>query len=114
MSSLQVTARFTVHEGKLGEFKALAEQCMESVREKDSGTLQYDWFFSEDESEWVVQESYRDSDAVLEHFGNLGDLLGRIAAVADLKVEVFGTPSAELAEAAAAMAPRVYAKFQGI
>ncbi len=42
MSSLEVTARFTIHEGELSEFKTLAERCMASVREKDTGTLQYD------------------------------------------------------------------------
>ena len=46
MSALQVTARLTIHEGKLDEFKEVAARCMQSVREKDSGTLQYDWFLN--------------------------------------------------------------------
>jgi quinol monooxygenase YgiN len=46
MSELQVTARLKIHDGKLEEFSRVAVECMESVRTKDSGTLQYDWFFS--------------------------------------------------------------------
>jgi quinol monooxygenase YgiN len=47
MDAIQVTARLTIHEGKLEEFKELAAQCMRSVRERDSGTAQYDWFFGD-------------------------------------------------------------------
>ena len=32
-----------------------AASAMQSVREKDSGTLQYDWFFNNDETECVVK-----------------------------------------------------------
>ena len=37
----------------------LSEQAMEIVRTRDSGTLQYEIFFNEDESEAVVFERYR-------------------------------------------------------
>ncbi|MEN8143739.1 MAG: antibiotic biosynthesis monooxygenase [Gemmatimonadota bacterium] len=114
MSALQVTARLKIHEGKLDEFKQVAAQCMQSVREKDSGTLQYDWFFNDDQTECVVRETYRDSDAVLEHIGNLGEIMGALLGVSDMDLEVFGTPSDELAEAAAELAPRVYSPFQSI
>jgi hypothetical protein len=43
MNELQSIARLTIHHGKLEEFKRLAAKCMESVRTKDTGTLQYDW-----------------------------------------------------------------------
>jgi quinol monooxygenase YgiN len=72
MSEIQVTARLRIHDGKLEEFKDVAEKCMESVRTKDTGTLQYDWFFNADHTECVVRETYRDSEAVLEHMANLG------------------------------------------
>jgi len=44
-------ARFTFHEGKVDDFTCLSEQCMEIVRTKDNGTLQYDIYFNDDESE---------------------------------------------------------------
>ena len=72
MSEIQVTARLKIHEDKLEEFKRAAEECMQSVRTKDSGTLQYDWFFNGDHSESVVHERYRDSNGVIEHNANLG------------------------------------------
>ncbi len=114
MSELQVTARLTIHDGKLGEFKAVAAGCMASVREKDSGTQQYDWFFNEEQTECVVRETYASSDALLEHIANLGDLMGQLLGTADLILEVYGEPSAELVEASAGLAPKVYSPFQTI
>ncbi len=35
MSELQVTVRLTIHDGKLSEFKEVAAQLMQSVREND-------------------------------------------------------------------------------
>ncbi len=114
MSQLQVNARFTIHDGKLEEFKAVAAGCMASVREKDSGTEQYDWFFNEDQSVCVVRETYASSEAVLGHIGNLGDLMGQLLGAADMELDIFGEPSAELVEAAAGLAPKVYSPFQTI
>ena len=43
MDAIQVTARLTIHEGKLEEFKKLAAQCMRSVRERDSASVSVIW-----------------------------------------------------------------------
>jgi quinol monooxygenase YgiN len=56
VSELQGIARFTFHEGKLEEFKRLSARCMEIVRTKDTGTLQYDIYFNDDQSECIVLE----------------------------------------------------------
>jgi quinol monooxygenase YgiN len=114
MSSLQVIARFSIHDGKLDEFRALAERCMVAVREKDSGTSQYDWFLSDDDSECVVVETYRDSAAVFEHVGSVSEILGELAAVAELKLELFGSPTAELTDALSKLGVRTYSQFQGL
>ena len=62
MSELQGIARFKFHEGKLEEFKRLSAQCMEIVRSKDTGTLQYDIYFNDDQSESATLDSSRKSD----------------------------------------------------
>lgn len=114
MNQLQVTARLRIHDGKLEEFKSAAVACMQSVRTKDSGTLQYDWLFNADQTECVVRETYRDSDAILEHVANLGETTGALLAVSDIDIEIFGSPSAELLEATKTLAPRVFSSFQSM
>ena len=99
VSELWGIARFKFHEGKLEEFKRLSAQAMEIVRTKDPGTLQYDVYFNDDQSECVVLERYRDSEAAIEHAANLGDLFGAVlATVTVVHGELLGEPSAELRE----------------
>ena len=67
MEEIKGIARVRFHPGQLDEWKRLTEQAMEIVRTKDKGTLQYEIFFNEDESEAIVFERYRDADAALAH-----------------------------------------------
>ena len=89
-------ARFTFHEGKVGEFKRLSARCMEIVRTQETGTLQYDIFLNENESECVVVERYTDSDALIEHLAHVGDLMEPILATGSVSGELLGDPSPEL------------------
>jgi quinol monooxygenase YgiN len=106
--SIQSTARLRIHDGKLDEFKAVANRCIESVRAKDKGTLQYDWFLSEDGSECVVRESYQDSPSVFEHMENLGPILGDLMDTCEMELEIFGEPSDDLAEVLVGFGARIY------
>lgn len=96
VSELQGIGRFTFHAGKLEEFKRLSAQCMKIVRAKDTGTLQYEIYFNDDQSEAIVLERYRDSAALEEHAANLGDLGQAILATGLVSSELLGEPSAEL------------------
>ncbi len=96
MSELQGIARFKFHEGKLEEYKRLSAQCMEIVRAKDTGTLRYDIYFNDDQSECIVLERYRDSEALIEHAAHLGDLTEAILATGSVSGELLGELSAEL------------------
>ncbi len=90
-------ARFKIHEGKLEEYKRLCAEAMEIVKTKDTGTLQYDVYFSDDESECMVIERYRDSESAMEHAANLGDLFGAVLAIVTVvHGEILGEPSAAL------------------
>ena len=97
MSELQGIGRFKFQEGKLDEFKRLSAQAMEIVRAKDTGTLQYEIYFSGDQSECIVLERYRDSEALIQHAANLGGLGGAILATGSVSSELLGEPSTELA-----------------
>ena len=114
MKEIQITGRLRIYEGKLNEFKTIAEACLLITREKDTGTLQYDWFLNEDQTECVVHERYKDSDAVLHHLANLGETLGALVGVSDMSAEVYGTPSAELMNAAEGMDVAFYSYYQGL
>lgn len=97
MSELLGIARFKLHKDRIEEFKRLSAQCMEIVRTRDTGTLQYDVYFNDDQSECTVLERYRDSDALIEHSANIGsELMEAILATGTVEGQMMGDLSAEL------------------
>ena len=93
MEEIKGIARVKIRPGKLDEWKRLTEQAMEIARARDPGTLQYEVFFNDDESEAIAFERYRDADAALEHFANIGHLMEPLMATATATGEVLGTPT---------------------
>ena len=90
-SELQSVVRFRFHEGQVEEFKRLSAVCLEIVRTQDPGTLQYDTFFNEDESECIVLERFVDLEALLQHSANIGDaLMQEIIATGECHGELLG------------------------
>jgi len=109
-------ARFKFHEGKVEEYKRLSAQAMEIVRTKDTGTLQYDTYFNDDQSECVVIERYRDSEAAMEHAANLADVSAAVlATVSVVHGELLGEPSAELrAKLAGSEVPQLFTPYESM
>src|SRR6266699_236797 len=97
MSELLGIARFKFHEGKREEYLRLSDQARDIVRMKDSGTLGYDLYLNSDQTECMVIERYRDSEAAIEHAANLGHLFPAVlATVSVVHGELLGEPSTEL------------------
>lgn len=111
MSELHGIARFKIHEGKLDEFKRLSAECMEIARNEGAGTLQYDIYFNEDQSECIVHERYRDSEALIEHTAHIGDLMEAILATGSVAGELLGEPNAELRAKVADSEVRLFTPF---
>jgi len=93
LDEIKGIARVKFHPGQLEEWKRLTAQAMEIVRTRDPGTLQYEVFFNADESEAIVFERYRDADAALAHFANIGHLMEPLMMTATVAGEVLGTPN---------------------
>ncbi len=114
MKEIQLTARLKIHDGRLEEFKIVAAGALETVREKDTGVRQYDWFLSADQSECVVRERYVDSQALLDHLAIVSEQLGALVGLSDLSLELYGDPSPELLQALDAFNPAVLSYLQGL
>lgn len=110
MSELQGIARFKFHEGKVEEYERLSAKAMEIVRTKDTGTLQYEVYLNDDESEAVVIERFRDSEALIEHGANLAEISEAVLATGTVEGELLGEPNEELrAMLADGEQPRLFA-----
>ena len=106
---IQRVGRFKFREGELEQFKRLSAQLMDIVRSKDTGTLQYEIYFNDDQSECIVLERYRDSEALVEHAGHLGDLGKAIPGL--VSSELLGQPSDDLRAKLIGSAVRLFTPF---
>lgn len=114
MNEIHVIARLRIHDDKLEEFKRLAARAMELTRAKDTGTMEYAWFFSSDATECVICEKYRDSQAFLEHLANLGETMAALGELCTASGELYGTPSPELRRALEGSPMRLFTPYQSL
>jgi quinol monooxygenase YgiN len=102
-----VTAHLKVREGELKGFKRQAAEMMRLARERDTKTLRYDWFLSDDGTECEVHEAYVDADALVEHAQHVGEARDKLFRdfAAGHHMTFYEEPSPALAEAMAAIPP---------
>ena len=114
-TELQGIVRFRFHPGRVEEFKRLSEQAMEIVRTREPGTLQYETYFNDDESEAIALERFRDSQALIDHGQNMAELMDPILATATVTGELLGELSPELRALMSGENPRLYpVRFTGL
>ena len=95
----EVAARLKVRDGELEGFKQQAAEMMRQTRAKDTKTLRYDWFLSDDGTEVEVREGYVDADALLEHAHHVADARDTLFRdyAYDHQMTLYGEPSPALA-----------------
>ena len=88
-----VVPYFTVHAGKLDQFKSLCERFVDKSR-GETKCLYYGFSFDGDRAH--CREGYADAEGLLAHLENVGAMLAEALAIADLtRLEVHG-PAGEL------------------
>ena len=111
---IRVVAELSISEGKIDEFKKKAAAFIERVEANEPDTLSFELFLSDDESKCYTTEKYEESEALMAHLGNIGDLLGPIFEIAPLTgLMIFGSPSDELRQALAPLSPTFFEHWNG-
>jgi len=100
MSKFEARAHLKVRDGQLEGFRRQAAEMMRVTREKDTGTLAYDWFLSNDGTACEVHEAYVDADALVEQALNVRETRAVMFAefAYDHKMAFYGDPSPRLVE----------------
>jgi quinol monooxygenase YgiN len=97
MGQFEVRARLKIREGQLEGFKRQAAEIMRQAREKDTGTVAYDWYVSSDGTQCEV---YVDAGAFVEHAFHVREardtLFGEFAY--DHQMTIYGDPVPRLVE----------------
>ena len=116
----EVTARLKIREGELERFKRQAAEIMRLTRERDTKTLRYDWFISDDGSQCEVRVGYVDADGLLEHNAHVKEARDKLFRdhAYDHDMTIYGEPSPALAELMERMSGHVifnrYSFLQGL
>jgi quinol monooxygenase YgiN len=100
MAAFEVSAHMTVRPGQLEGFKKQAAECIRITKEKDTHTLRYDWFLSNDGTECEVREAYTGPEGLIEHNKNIIEARTKLfEAYADNHfMTVYGEPVPQLVD----------------
>jgi quinol monooxygenase YgiN len=118
MSKIQTSAKMKIPSGMLEEYKQQVAEYIRQIKEKDTGTLQFDWFISGDKTECEIRETYASSESALAHQDHLHEIQGIFFKKFALPYSliIYGDPSPELLENAKAggMDVKVFSLLQGL
>ena len=78
MATLELSAHMTVRPGQLEGFKKQAAEIIRLTRERDTETLRYDWFLTNDGSECEVREVYASPQGLIDHRTHVGTAINTL------------------------------------
>ena len=98
MKGFELSAHMTIRPGQLEGFRRQATEIIRLTRERDTRTLRYDWFITNDGTECEVRELYTDPQGLVEHKSHIGPALHELFAhYADNHfMTIYGEPSQAL------------------
>jgi quinol monooxygenase YgiN len=120
MTMFEVTARLKIRDGELDGFKRQAAEVMRHAKEKDTKTIRYDWFLSDDGTQCEVREAYVDADGLFEHNHHVAEARDKLFRdfAYDHDMTIYSEPSPALAELIERLAGHVsfnrYSLLQGL
>ncbi len=117
MSKLQTSISMRIRNDRLDEFKQVAAKMLSVTTQRDTGTLQYDWFLNSDQTMCVIREAYESSEALLAHIAHLDEALGKqplVLLAYHHEAEVFGDPSPKLLTVTQGLSVKWYSFLQGL
>ena len=92
-SRVYVLTEFTIAPGKVDAFKEIAQELLEVVKEKESETLRYLWYFAKDESKSYLVEEYPNAAALRAHIIHVGIIIPKLMRISKPKFTVLGKPN---------------------
>jgi quinol monooxygenase YgiN len=114
MADVAYLIELTIQDGKLEDFKQKAAAFAQGAQADEPGTLEYQWWLSEDGSRGLLKEGFDSSESLLTHLGNVGPTLPELLAIAPItRLEVFGDPSEEARAALAPLGAQYVGHFVG-
>ena len=111
---IQYTLELTIKPGGLDPFKELVNKITNMVRDNEPDIKGYQWYFNDDETKCYIAEWHTNSESLLAHLQNVGEVLPELLGHCDItRFEVFGNPNAQPLEAVSGLGAEVFGYFIG-
>lgn len=94
-----------IKEGEYDNLITLMNEMVEATEANESGTVNYEWFVSDDKSACHIYERYIDSAATMVHLGNFGAKFAKrfMGCLQPTRMTVYGDPDETVRNALATM-----------
>ena len=104
-----------VREGRETQLRALMAEMIEATERDEPGTLDYEWYVTDDGRRLHLFERYADAAAAMTHLATFGKrYMGRFFDVlAPERMTLYGAPNESVRGALAQLAPQVMARAAG-
>jgi quinol monooxygenase YgiN len=90
---IYILTEFTITAGKVDEFKKIAQELLDTVKEKDPEVLRYMFYFDKDQGTSYLLEEYPNAAALRTHAVHVGTVLPKILKISKPKFTVLGKPN---------------------
>ena len=104
-----------VKPGRERDFRALMAEMAEATDANEPGTLDYEWFVSDDGRRLHLFERYADADAAMTHIGTFGEryMTRFFDVLAPERMTIYGAPDDRVRGALAQLTPEVMSRAAG-
>jgi quinol monooxygenase YgiN len=79
-----IHTEFTIESGKVEDFKAIFQELLDIVKEKEPNTLRYQCYFNKDQSRSYLVEEYPNAAAVRVHVIHVGLILPKLLKISKI------------------------------
>jgi quinol monooxygenase YgiN len=113
---VRLNVNLTVKEGKLDEFKSVAQSLTEGSQ-SEPGTIGYEWFASKNGKSFRLVETYADAAAIEAHFTGsvVQNGVPKLVALCTVDaLEIYGDPGPKVAAIAGGLGAKIFSYWIGL
>ena len=111
---IEIYTKFKIQQGKLDLFKKRATAVLDIVKDRDPGTLRYDWFYDNDNNECIAMDTYKNAPAMFAHMKNCHEAHAKLLDCSELTNRFLGALPDDAQQVAAKYKSHTLPFFMGL
>lgn len=113
-NQIQYIVEWTIKDGSLETAKKMVADVTKSVAANEPKMMAFHWYINEDQTKLYLVEWFADAGAIVDHFENVGEVLGEFFNYAEIsRYEVFGDLTEEARGAVEGLGAQTFNHWDG-